>query len=126
MIEVHHNPPELRYELLLDGRLVAHIRYRREPGALALVHTDIEPAYDGMGLAGELVEGALIDIRGQGSHVIPVCPYVGDWIRGHPDYGRPRRGRPGHPRLRRDGGRAAAPASIGSSSAWIDPSSRSW
>jgi uncharacterized protein len=86
MLEVLDNPPELRYELLLDGRLIALIRYRREPGAVALVHTDVEPAHDGTGIAGQLVEGALLDIRRQGKHVIPVCPYVVDWIRGHPEY----------------------------------------
>ena len=41
---VRHNPSELRYELLLNGRVIGEIRYRVAPLALALVHTQIDPA----------------------------------------------------------------------------------
>ena len=83
---VRDNADELRYELVDDGDVVGEIRYRREPGAVALVHTDIEPAREGEGLGEVLVEGALRDLRGRGLGVIPVCPYVRAWIGRHPDY----------------------------------------
>jgi predicted GNAT family acetyltransferase len=83
---VRDNPSELRYELLDDGRLVGVIRYRREPGAVALVHTDVDPDLEGTGAGGELVEGALDDLRGRGLGVIPVCPFVRAWIDRHPAY----------------------------------------
>jgi len=83
---VRDNPSELRYELLLDGRRIGEIRYRVEPGAVALVHTEIEPAYEGRGLATRLIEGALRDLRARGLHVIPICPLVAAYIRRHPEY----------------------------------------
>jgi uncharacterized protein len=83
---VRDNPAQLRYELIDDdGNAIGEIRYRREPGAVALVHTDVDPAHEGQGLAGVLVEGALRDLRERGLRLIPVCPYVQAWLRRHPE-----------------------------------------
>ena len=83
---VRNNPSELRYELLLDDRRIGEIRYRVERDAVALVHTDIDPAYEGHGLATRLVEGALRDLRERGLRAIPICPLVVAYIRRHPEY----------------------------------------
>jgi predicted GNAT family acetyltransferase len=83
---VEDNPDELRYELHVDGDLVGEIRYRRQEGALALVHTEIDPALEGQGLGAVLVRGALDDLRARGELVVPVCPYVRTFIRRHPEY----------------------------------------
>jgi uncharacterized protein len=83
---VRDNPRELRYELAEGDAVVGEIRYRREGDAIALVHTDVDPAYEGQGLAGTLVEGALQDLRERGLRVIPICPFVRAWLRGHPEY----------------------------------------
>jgi predicted GNAT family acetyltransferase len=82
---VRDNPTELRYELVDGDRVVGQIRYRREPGAVVLVHTEVDPAYEGRGLASELVEGAFRDLRDRGLRIVPVCPYVRAWLRRHPD-----------------------------------------
>jgi uncharacterized protein len=83
---VRDNPAELQYELRHGGEVVGLIRYRREPGAIALVHTDVDPDLEGTGAAGELVEGALLDLRSRDLRVIPICPYVRSWIGRHPAY----------------------------------------
>jgi uncharacterized protein len=83
---IRDNAKELRYELVQDDNVVGEIRYRREDGAVALVHTEVDPEYEGKGLAGELVEKALQDLRARGLRVIPVCPFVRAWIRRHPEY----------------------------------------
>jgi predicted GNAT family acetyltransferase len=86
MPTVRDNPAQLRYELIADdGDVIGEIRYRREPGAVALVHTDVDPAHEGQGLAGLLVEGAFRDLRERGLRVIPICPYVRAWLRRHPE-----------------------------------------
>jgi predicted GNAT family acetyltransferase len=96
-IEVRDNSVELRYEALADGRLVGEIRYRREPGAIVLVHTDIEPSAEGHGVGSTLVAGALDDIRARGLRVVPHCPFVAAYIRRHPDYADLVSGDPGTP-----------------------------
>jgi predicted GNAT family acetyltransferase len=83
-LRVADNPAELRYELYDDDELAGEIRYRRLPGALALVHTEVEPKRRGLGT--ELVKGALDDIRARGLNVVPVCPFVSAYIRRHPEY----------------------------------------
>ena len=83
---VQDNPAELQYELRDGGEVVGLIRYRREPGAIALVHTDVDPDLEGTGAAGELVEGALLDLRSRDLRVIPICPYVRSWIDRHRAY----------------------------------------
>jgi hypothetical protein len=81
---VADNPAELRYELHDDDNLVGEIRYRRLPGALAFVHTEVDPKRHGLGT--ELVRGALDDVRGRGLSVVPVCPFVAAFIKRHPEY----------------------------------------
>ena len=79
------NPAELRYELWTAGAMVGSILYTLEDGAITLVHTDIDPAYEGQGLGSVLVRGALDDIRSRGLKLHPVCPFVVAYIRRHPE-----------------------------------------
>ena len=81
---VRHDPDELRYELLLDGRVIGRIDYRVRPDRVALVHTEIEPSLRGRGLGTRLVEAALGDLRERGVRVIPLCPFIAAYIRHHP------------------------------------------
>ena len=85
-VRVEDNPTELRYELRVDGEVGGEIRYRRQPGSVVLVHTEIEPSLEGQGLGAVLVRGALDDIRAHGARVIPFCPFVAAFIRRHPEY----------------------------------------
>ena len=82
---VRDNPEELRYEILRGDELVGEIRYRIEPGAIVLVHTDVAPSAEGQGIGSRLVAGALDDIRSRGLRVVPVCPFVTAYLRRHPE-----------------------------------------
>jgi predicted GNAT family acetyltransferase len=86
-ITVANNPRELRYELRVDGELAGEIRYRLQPGATVLVHTDVDPRFEGRGLATALIHGALEDIRATGTNLVPVCPFVREYLVRHPEYG---------------------------------------
>jgi predicted GNAT family acetyltransferase len=83
---VNDRPDELRYEIEVDGELAGFLLYRREPGVLALVHTDVDPKWEGKGVGAALVQGALDDVRARGLKVRPYCPFVAAYIRRHPDY----------------------------------------
>ncbi|MFL5946809.1 MAG: GNAT family N-acetyltransferase [Gaiellaceae bacterium] len=85
-VVVRDDADDLRYELVVDGRVVGEILYRRRPGGIALVHTEVEPALEGRGLASRLVAGALDDIRARQLRVIPICPFVRSFIERHPEY----------------------------------------
>jgi predicted GNAT family acetyltransferase len=85
-VSVTDNPCELRYELHVDNELAGWIRYRREPGTVVLVHTDIEPRFEGHALGNRLVQGALDDLRARRLAVVPLCPFVAAIIGPHPAY----------------------------------------
>ena len=80
------NPAQLRYELYVDRALAGYLAYRLEPGAVVLVHTDVDPAFEGGGLGRLLVGAALDDIRERGLQVVPLCPFVAAYIRRNPGY----------------------------------------
>lgn len=84
-LAVRDNPRELRYEVHVDGCMVGLIRYRREPGLVVLVHSEVDLDLEGSGVGSELVRGALADIRARGLRVVPHCPFVADYIRDHPE-----------------------------------------
>lgn len=86
-IRVVDNPAELRYDLWVDDMRAGYIAYRREPGAVVLVHTDVDPRYEGEGLGSKLVAGALDDLRRRQLGVVPLCPFVAAYLRRHPEQG---------------------------------------
>ena len=83
---VRDNPEELRYEIEEDGDVRGFIQYRRGVGSITLVHTDVDPKWEGLGVGSALVQGALDDIRARGLKVRPLCPFVAAYIRRHPEY----------------------------------------
>jgi predicted GNAT family acetyltransferase len=84
-VAVRNNPDALRYELVVDDEVVGEIDYRRSHDAVVLVHTEVSPALEGRGLGGQLVAGALEDVRAQGLRVVAVCPFVRAYLRRHPN-----------------------------------------
>jgi predicted GNAT family acetyltransferase len=84
-IEVVDNVERHRYEAQVEGD-PAFLDYRLEPGAIVLVHTQVPKALEGHGIAQALVKHALDDARRRGLGVVPVCPFVGAWIKRHPEY----------------------------------------
>ncbi len=85
-MNVRDNADELRYEIDEDGEGRGFIQYRRDDDAITLVHTDVDPKWEGHGVGSALVKGALDDIRARGVKVRPLCPFVAVYIRRHPDY----------------------------------------
>jgi len=84
--DVADNASELRYELTVNGNRVGELRYRLEPGVVVLVHTEVDPAFEGRGLGTRLIQGALDDIRARGLRMTPQCPFVRAFVDRHPEY----------------------------------------
>ena len=53
---------------------------------ISLIHTEVDPAFEGRGLAGRLARYSLDDARKRQLAVLPFCPYVQSWIKRHPEY----------------------------------------
>jgi predicted GNAT family acetyltransferase len=83
-------PPEFRddaeagrLEIRTDGRRAGYMAYARKPGEITLTHTEIEPEFEGRGLGGQLIREALARAREEGAAVIPVCPFVREYLQRH-------------------------------------------
>lgn len=84
--EVNDQPDRTRYELTADGAAAGHVEYHLHRDLMALLHTEIDPAYSGQGLGSKLIRGALDDARQRSLRVQPFCTFVRGFIAKHPDY----------------------------------------
>ena len=80
------NPQASRFELRVDGEAAGFLTYERADGLVSFtgLTTDLRRAGQGLGLV--LVRRALDAADAEGWLVLPVCPFVRDYIRRHPVY----------------------------------------
>jgi uncharacterized protein len=75
-----------RFEIAVDGAVLGFAEYRRQPGIISFIHTEIDPARNGEGLGTLLVKTALDTARAEGLAVLPYCPFVQGFIDRHREY----------------------------------------
>ncbi|MFI1758898.1 GNAT family N-acetyltransferase [Streptomyces sp. NPDC020571] len=87
-IEIRDDRDAGRLEAVAAGEVVGRIEYfvldAPEP-AVVPVHTIVEPAHEGQGIAGSLARELYGLARREGLTVVPLCPYVVKWAERHPD-----------------------------------------
>ena len=83
-----HAPDKHRYEIHDGQEIIGFTQYRLPPDGnhVDFIHTEVDEAYKGRGLASNLVAFALDDVEAAGKRIIPHCPYVAAWIKRHPEY----------------------------------------
>jgi predicted GNAT family acetyltransferase len=86
-VDVTDNEQRHRYEALADGKVAGFIDYRPvRDGVRNLVHTEVDPAFEGKGVASKLVVAALEAERARGGKIVASCPFVSAYLRRHPEY----------------------------------------
>jgi predicted GNAT family acetyltransferase len=85
-VAVHDNGKKHRYEAIVDGSLAGFALYRMQPGRIALVHTEVDEAFEGHGIGSILIREVLDDARRRGLDVVPICPFVTSFIDQHREY----------------------------------------
>ncbi|WP_460775539.1 GNAT family N-acetyltransferase [Microbacterium sp. GXF7504] len=70
-----------RYRVEVDGQTAGFTAFRRDGERLRFVHTEVDEAYSGRGLAKTLVAQAMADVADRGETVVPLCPYVASFLR---------------------------------------------
>jgi len=86
-VTVIDNPGAERYEVHVGDALAGVAQYRRRPGLIAFIHTEIDTRFEGQGLGSRLIAGVLDEARAAGVAVLPFCPFVNGFIERHPEYG---------------------------------------
>jgi predicted GNAT family acetyltransferase len=80
------NADRSQYELETDAGL-AFMTYRDSPrGHRVLVHTEVPPAMQGLGVGSRLVKAVLDDARAHGRPIVPACEFVKSYLERHPEY----------------------------------------
>jgi uncharacterized protein len=85
-VEVRDNPAQHRYEVFLGGAEAGFATYEERPGILAVMHTEVDPAFEGHGLGSALLGGILKDAKARGLQVLPYCPFLKAYLQKHPEY----------------------------------------
>ncbi|MEO8973524.1 MAG: GNAT family N-acetyltransferase [Ktedonobacteraceae bacterium] len=62
------------------------LTYERQGNRIIFLHTGVPVALAGHGIASKLASFALEEARSQKLTVIPVCPFVADYIQHHQEY----------------------------------------
>ena len=79
-----HRPDVRRFEATVDGH-VGRLDYEMHEGVLTIVHTEVDPALEGRGVAGALVRAALDHARANGLKVRARCAYAASYLERHPE-----------------------------------------
>ena len=80
------NTDQLQYELETDAG-IALMTYRDSPrGHRVLVHTEVPPAMQGLGVGSRLVKAVLDDAHAHGRPIVPACEFVKSYLERHPEY----------------------------------------
>jgi uncharacterized protein len=85
-VVVKEAPGKYRFEIWVGDQLAGFTTYRKQPDRYTFVHTEIDPAFGGRGLASILIKAALDEMRARGATVVPQCPFVRRYISRHEEY----------------------------------------
>jgi predicted GNAT family acetyltransferase len=83
---VVNNPEQRRYEAWSGDTLAGVADYREHGDRTVFTHTEVEPAFEGKGIARALAAAALDDAVKRGRVIVPLCPYIAAYLRKHPEY----------------------------------------
>lgn len=85
MPTIRDNTALSRFELDDSGVTVV-LNYTLSGKVMTLAHTETPVAARGRGLASRLVEAVLQQARARGLKIVPRCPFVGDYLKKHPEF----------------------------------------
>ena len=94
-------PERRRFEARLGSEIVGFTQYDTRSGEFAILHTEIDPVYEGKGFGSQLAAGVLDAARGSGLKVVVRCPFISAYVRRHPE---------DYPDIDLDAGRASSSA----------------
>jgi predicted GNAT family acetyltransferase len=86
-IELINNESIHNFELVVDGYR-SFIDYKQKGDKLYLIHTEVAAELKGKGVAEALVEKALSYMETNGLKLVPLCVYIQQFLKRHPEWNR--------------------------------------
>jgi predicted GNAT family acetyltransferase len=84
--KVTRNEDEHRYEAWDGDKLAGVAAYRERGDRTVFTHTEVDSAFEGKGIGKALAHAALDDVVERGRVIVPLCPFIGSYLRKHPEY----------------------------------------
>jgi predicted GNAT family acetyltransferase len=84
-VVIENNDTERRFETTFDGHL-AFLSYDRFADTIVMIHTEVPEPIGGRGIAGQLAQAAVAYALDHQLTVIPLCPFVIDYLKRHQEY----------------------------------------
>ncbi len=85
-VRVADAPDRSRYEITVDGNVAGFADYQLDKGRIVFTHTEVDDAYQGQGVAGQLARAVLDAARQRSLQVTPQCDYIAGYIGKHSEY----------------------------------------
>ncbi len=85
-VEVVDNADQRRFEVHVDGAMVGKADYVVSGEQVIFMHAEVDPEWQGQGIAQELARQSLDAVRAAGHRVVPQCPFYIVYLRRHPEY----------------------------------------
>jgi predicted GNAT family acetyltransferase len=83
---LYNNAGRSRYELHI-GQHKPLLEYMlQNDGTIYLTHIEVEPDLKGKGIGSYMIEAVLHDIESKGYRMVPICPFVTNYIRRHSEW----------------------------------------
>ncbi|HEY3343848.1 MAG TPA: GNAT family N-acetyltransferase [Anaerolineaceae bacterium] len=82
---VVNHPEKQRFEAQVEGEL-AYLEYDLQGSQLTLIHTEVPETLAGQGVGSALAQTALETARANQLKVVPLCPFVRNYLGHHPEY----------------------------------------
>jgi uncharacterized protein len=83
--EISDNTALHRFELHVSGE-TAVLVYEKAGDLLRLIHTEVPQSLEGKGVGSKLVSAVLGFAQGNNLSVVPLCPFVAQYMKRHPEY----------------------------------------
>jgi predicted GNAT family acetyltransferase len=84
--KIVRNEEQNRYEAWSGDALAGVAVYREHGDRTVFTHTEVEAAFEGKGIAKALAAAALDDVVERGRVIVPLCPFIADYLRKHTEY----------------------------------------
>jgi len=82
-VAIVDTPEREQFEARIGSKVVGFSQYRIRDGSIELLHTEIDPDYEGKGIGSQLAKGVLTDVIGRGLAVTVRCPFITAYLRRH-------------------------------------------
>ena len=68
------------------GALAGVVTYQMTGPIIIYTHTQVTPEFEGQGAGSVLARAVMDDAKARGRTVVPMCPFLAEWLDKHPEY----------------------------------------